>query len=116
MSEAAQPPLPEEDQPTEAKKEAPQEKGALTNYVILREHEAVSLTPPKDGQNTTETKATTKAWAVVKAMQEARSSKAAVTAYLDSTEKKDGTYCAVPIRSWDPITVKTETTTRLVYS
>lgn len=102
MSEpAVQPPLsptddPPQDPPAETQKE---EKGALTQYVIL------SSNKPKD-----------ESWAVVKAVQEARSSKAAVQAYLNGIADKDGTYVAVPVRSWDPITVKTETTTRLVFS
>lgn len=104
MSEpATQPPLtPEPDPPADPPKDPPakDDKGALTQYVILASSSAASNS----------------SWSVVKAVQEARSSKAAVQAYLDGIADKDGTYVAVPVRSWDPITVKTETTTRLVFS
>lgn len=96
MSEAAQPPLPEEDQPKELEQE--EKKGtSLTNYVILKKHDPVQGVDENG-------------WGVVKAVQEARSAKAAVLSYFNTPDaSKDGTYVAVPVRSWDPITVKTET-------
>lgn len=45
----------------------------------------------------------------------ARSSRAAITAALGG-EVKDGTYVAVPLRSWKPVTVKVETKTALHFS
>ncbi len=46
----------------------------------------------------------------------ARSAKAAIQTHLDSTPAADGTYAAVPARSWKPVTVKVETKTALRFS
>lgn len=47
----------------------------------------------------------------------ARSAKAAVTAHVSATPAiEGGTFVAVPARSFEPITVKTETRTRLAFS
>lgn len=43
----------------------------------------------------------------------ARSAKAAIRTYLAEQKATEGTFAAVPARSWQPVTVKTETTTRL---
>ena len=66
---------------------------AATEYVILS----------KTGQS----------W-VEQATVTARSAKAAVREWLDQgADKPEGVYVAVPARSWQPITVKTETQTKI---
>jgi hypothetical protein len=46
---------------------------------------------------------------------DARSPQKAIDLYLDSTKAEEGTFIAVPARSWEPITVKTETRTRRIF-
>lgn len=54
-------------------------------------------------------------WAEVDRL-ETRSSKEAVRAYLDANEVSAGTFVAVPERSFEPVTVKTETVARRMFS
>ena len=51
----------------------------------------------------------------------ARSANAAIRERIDGTQQSsehygDGEYVAVPLRSWQPVTVKTETKTQLKFS
>jgi hypothetical protein len=72
----------------------------VTHYVILRQQEG-----------------TNNIWAQTTAI-EARSARSAIAKALEGDENpySDGTFIAVPIRSWRPVTVKVETKTALRFS
>lgn len=76
--------------------EGPKEAAKATEYVVLAE----------SGDKT---------WKDV-GRQTARSAKAAVAAHVTAAKLNAGTFVAVPARSFDPITVKTETKTKLAFS
>lgn len=97
MSEAATEPTPA---PEEEKVEQ------STAYVILGELEA----EPQEGDANRST------WYVL-ATVNGRSAKAAIRSWLDQgPDEPKGTYVAVPARSWQPITVSTETQKRIKLS
>lgn len=56
---------------------------------------------------------TTNSWAEQTTVH-ASSAKAAVRGWLAGSTDPDGTYVAVPARSWQPVIVKTETQTKII--
>lgn len=74
--------------------EPPKKSGAATEYLILSKSAGSST------------------WTEQKTV-EASSAKAAVRKFLGEASNPDGTYVAVPARSWQPVTVKTEQTTKI---
>ena len=71
-----------------------QKKAATTDYLILSR---AAVGGPWTEQKTVS----------------ASSAKAAVRGWLAGSTDPDGTYVAVPARSWQPVTVKTETQTKI---
>ncbi len=89
MSEAEAEPTPEPE---------PEAKEQVTAYVILTRKDD----PEAEGEGSA-------LWEV-SAKVAGRSAKAAIRAWLDQgPDEPKGTYVAVPARSWQPITVSTET-------
>lgn len=91
MSEPAQPSAP----PPTAVPDPPAEAAAATEYLILAQD--------KTGY-----------WTEQKKIK-ARGSNAALREWLKGTTAVEGTYVAVPSRSWKPVTVSTETQTKLTF-
>jgi hypothetical protein len=54
-------------------------------------------------------------WTVDGREVEARSPQKAVDQHMDVNKLEEGTFVAVPARSWDPITVRSETRTRRIF-
>jgi hypothetical protein len=46
---------------------------------------------------------------------EARSPAKAIDRYMDTSKEEEGTFIAVPARSWERVAVKTETRTRRIF-
>ncbi len=91
MSEVAQPAL-DEQEPTPPKSpEKPVTSG--TAYLVL-------------------SSAGNKGW-VEQTTVDARSNTEAIRKFLGGASEPDGTYVAVPARSWKPVVVKVETSTKL---
>lgn len=76
---------------------SPQKKPSLTTYLVLGKDAARDI------------------WVPVKTY-DARSAREAIFAAAKEQKTETGTYVAVPARSWQPLTVKTETQTKLVLS
>lgn len=75
----------------------------MTKYVVL------SLSPDEGNPEYT-----ARRW-IVESEQEARSAQAAIAASVNDASF-GGTFIAVPLRSWRPVTVKVETKTSLKFS
>lgn len=79
----------------------------MTSYIVLVQMTESPTAPSELGGVT---------FGIMAQGVEASSAAGAIRKVLESGERKNGTYVAVPLRSFQPVAVKLQTQTRLVLS